>query len=619
MRAIANEQIDGFPKKDLLKTVFVEHEIQERQVGEDDHKYPIYNTDLSGIDWVLDYLNNVYGIYPNVSRQCVYEKMKKTGFGSSMENLERAANMDMPVTTYSGGWKMKMQLCAASLLDADILMLDEPTGHLDITNIVWLKDWLRTFLKGGGSIITTSHDSVFLTEMCTHIIDFQKKKLITFRGNLTSFVEKFPEKRGYFELKDDIVKFEFPQPGNLEGVKSLSKHILKMNHVYFTYPSRSKPTVTNISLECSRISRVAVIGPNGAGKSTAIKLLIGELKPSQGFIYKHPNLRLAYVAQHAFYHLEKHATRTPTQYIMWRFAGNEDKESIELLDKRSEDLAKSIHFYLDSSGLRECITPDDEKKKVIPEAILSKHESKKGKEYQVKWKDKSKEETTWVEREILIKMGATKLVQKFDEQEAVAGGLMNRPLTSKCIQEHFQKFGIEPEHASHTLIRSLSGGQKIKVVLAAALWQNPHLIILDEPTNYLDRDSLGALVIAIQNFQGGVIIISHNREFADAVCQEKWIMDCGNLRKEGESINHHHEENSSNHLIEDDIVLDSLGNEIRVEKKKTLSDKEKKIEIKRLQKLLNEAKKKKIRLTEDEIIDYELKIEELQNPSTNAQ
>lgn len=100
----------------------------------------------------------------------------------------------MPVTTYSGGWKVKMQLCAATLMDADILMLDEPTGHLDVANIAWIKNWLRSFLAKGGSIMATSHDSEFLEEMCTHIIDFQKKKLVMFRGNLKDFVVQNPEK-----------------------------------------------------------------------------------------------------------------------------------------------------------------------------------------------------------------------------------------------------------------------------------------------------------------------------------------------------------------------------------------------------------------------------------------
>merc|ERR1711862_105449 len=84
----------------------------------------------------------------------------------------------------------------------------------------------------------------------------------------------------------------------------------------------------DVSLTVSQCSRVAVIGANGAGKSTAIKVLVGEQTPTDGAIWKTAGLRLAYVAQHAFHHLEKHMGETPVQYIMWRFAGNDDKESL---------------------------------------------------------------------------------------------------------------------------------------------------------------------------------------------------------------------------------------------------------------------------------------------------
>merc|ERR1712167_298112 len=104
------------------------------------------------------------------------------------------------------------------------------------------------------------------------------------------------------------------------------------------------------------------------------------------------------------------------------------------------------------------------------------------------------------------------------------------------VEKHLANFGIDAEAASHTHISALSGGQKVKVVIAAAMWQNPHILILDEPTNYLDRDGLGALTAAIKEFGGGVIIISHNREFADSVATEKWIMDKGYLRREGEVV-----------------------------------------------------------------------------------
>merc|ERR1712071_475033 len=144
--------------------------------------------------------------------------------------------------------------------------------------------------------------------------------------------------RSYFELSNEVMNFTFPIPGPMEGVKSRSKVVLRMNGVDVQYPTKDKPTVMDINLTVSQCSRVAVIGANGAGKSTAIKALVGEQAPSKGTVWKAPGLRMAYVAQHAFHHLEKHMSSTPTQYIMWRFAGNDDKESLEFAtDKLSVD------------------------------------------------------------------------------------------------------------------------------------------------------------------------------------------------------------------------------------------------------------------------------------------
>merc|ERR1740138_1947961 len=112
---------------------------------------------------------------PPVTQEQAEKVMEEIGFGNSKSGSgkDRAADAAMGVTTYSGGWKMKMQLCAATLMKADILMLDEPTGHLDVKNIAWLQEWLGAFMSKGGSVIATSHDTSFLDNMCTHIVDFQ--------------------------------------------------------------------------------------------------------------------------------------------------------------------------------------------------------------------------------------------------------------------------------------------------------------------------------------------------------------------------------------------------------------------------------------------------------------
>ena len=170
---------------------------------------------------------------------------------------------------------------------------------------------------------------------------------------------------------------------------------------------------------------------------------------------------------------------------MWRFAGNEDKENVELLHQDTQDeesLPKKKYMVNpnDLTSLKECFGEDEEKKAIEPEKVLGRRDNKKEKikEYEVKFKDKSSDSNMWVPRDILINMGGLAMIQRQDEKEAVAAGLMSKPLTSSSVEQHLAGFGIEPEHASHTLIRSLSGGQKVKVVLAASLWQNPHLVIL---------------------------------------------------------------------------------------------------------------------------------------------
>merc|ERR1712232_920026 len=336
----------------------------------------------------------------------------------------------------------------------------------------------------------------------------------------------------------------------------------------------------------------------------------------------------AYVAQHAFHHLEKHMQSTPTQYIMWRFAGNDDKESMEFKSAElsvDEEAARAVKWCIDgvTGGVRKCTLPAEDAKKakqdegniVIPDAIMNRRQKKKEKtfEYEVKWQYKPIESNLYVEKDILIKMGYLKMVQREDERQAAMAGLMTKQLTQPSVEKHLADFGVDAESASHTQLNQLSGGMKVKVVLAAAMWQNPHILILDEPTNYLDRDGLGALVLAIKDYKGGVLIISHNKEFCDGVATEKWIMKGGHLRIEGESVGNDEEDKSGNKAMED--VYDGAGNKIAVNKQATMTDKDKKKAIKDLEKKLKEGKKKKT-LTDEEMWEIEDKLNELKEALT---
>ena len=553
LKAIANGQVDNFPPPEELKTVYVEHDIQGSY------------SDLKLVEFIKLFNKNI-------DDNVIYNKLIEFGFSD--------ANINYVISNLSGGWKMKLALCSAILEEPDILLLDEPTNHLDTTNIKWLENFLISQTKKTSLII--SHDTKFLDNITTNIIHYEdNRKLKNYKGNLEQFVKRVPKAKTYYELSDENLSFTFPTPGLLEGIKSKGKAIIKMENCTYKYPMRENPTVMNITLQASLNSRVAVTGPNGAGKSTIIKIFCGELKPTIGNVWRHQNMRIAYIAQHAFYHLEKHLDKTPNEYIQWRYSSGEDREKAE--DK--EDLTKEKVFK----------TEDGTIEKGVIEYLCSRRKTKRTYEYEVKWLNKDVDKNTWLSREKLEENGYAKLVQRLDQQEALRSGLATKSLTTKFIEKQLYEMGIESEIATHSRIRGLSGGQKVKVVLAACMWNNPHILVMDEPTNYLDRDSLGALAAGIKKYEGGVILISHNSEFTNNICSEKWIVNNGKLIREGEEQN---DEKINQNIEISDTVLDSMGNEIKVKKEKVLTAREKK----KLEKKKAERRKKGLPSESDE--DY---------------
>merc|ERR1711953_309237 len=435
------------------------------------------------------------------------------------------------------------------------------------------------------------------------------------------FVAKNPEAKIYFEItKSAKVKFTFPAPGPLEGVKSRGKALLTMRDVHFQYPGTPKPQLYGVGVQVSQMSRVAIVGPNGAGKSTMIKCLLGELKPTSGTIMKVQGARVAYMSQHAFHHIENHLDISATAYIMQRFAGGEDNESLENLanlgaTKETENKKAKKCIYKEGN-LIECDTFYNDKgeleyqkksldKAVELEAIATRRKGKKEHEYECKWKGYSIDFLTWVGRGLLIEMGYKTNVQREDEKQAAMDGLQNKQLTTPGVEKHLADFGVAADFATHNPMRALSAGQKVKVVLGAAMWQNPHILVIDEPTNYLDRDALGALTEAIEGWGGGVVVISHNLEFCNRVATEKWIMDAGHLRAEGGEYVDIKLEGKGG----DDEVVDASGNVLAVNRDKKMDRKDMKKAIKDVEKKIKEGKKTK--LSDEEMWALEDKLNEL--------
>ncbi|KAG6903068.1 hypothetical protein C0995_006255 [Termitomyces sp. Mi166 len=471
MRQLKEGKVENFPPQSQLRCVMVEHSLQ----GED--------ASLSVLDFIAADLALV-----DVPRSRIRDQLLEVGFDD-----KRQAEI---VGGLSGGWKMKLELARAMLYKADLLLLDE----LDKMSVKWLEQYLVS--QKNVTCLIVSHDSGFLDNVTTDIIHYESKKLVYYPGNLSAFVEKHPEAKSYYTLAATSVKFSFPPPGSLMGVRSPTRAILKLSNCTFTYPGRSAPSLYNVSCALSLSSRVGVIGPNGAGKSTLIKLITGETIPQE----------------------ERHLEKTPIGYIQWRFQDGHDRE---LLEKATRVLTPEEQRVFDT----EWVGKDGSKRKL--EMLLGRQKLKKSFQYEVKWRGLDHKFNTWVSREDLLAKGFAKPVQQFDDLEASREGAGARDTTAHLVRKHLEQIGLDGDIAQYNEISGLSGGQKIKLVIAACLWNNPQICVLDEPSNFLDREALGGLAVAIRDWAGAVVIISHNEEFVTALCPEIWNVNAGRMTHQG--------------------------------------------------------------------------------------
>jgi len=374
-----------------------------------------------------------------------------SGLGFANDTLER------PVSSFSGGWRMRLNLARALMHRADLLLLDEPTNHLDLEAILWLEQYLAHY---PGSLLLVSHDREFLNACVNRIAHVHDKTIDTYTGDYDDFerarAEKIAQQNQAFNqqqakvahLEDFVRRFRAKASKAKQAqsrIKALERitriapaHVtdghfeleieaperspdllMRADNMGFSYGEKS--LFKNINLVLRAGDRIALLGPNGAGKSTLIKLLVGELAPTSGRLELTPDIRIGYFAQHQLENLDSAAT--PLQH-MERLAPKE----------------KSVNL-----------------------------------------------------RTFLGRFG-------------LGGDSEDRP------------------------VASFSGGEKSRLALALLAWQKPHLLLLDEPTNHLDLDMRDALTIALEEYTGAVVIVSHDRSLIRAVADELWLVVDGEAK-----------------------------------------------------------------------------------------
>jgi len=463
------------------------------------------------------------------------------------------AKLSDPVADLSTGWRMRLTLAVAMLKHADLVLLDEPTNHLDEQSVDWLALYILSIHKS--SVMVISHEPKFLNRICTHVVAYVDRKLEYSEGDFDAFAARrgltteqihsmlsgnlsFDQKAG--DADDDSgedkkvtitaiagpPKLSFPIPGSMEGVKSTSRAVLEAKNVSFRWSADKSHLIHDCSAKLSLGSRVAICGRNGCGKSTLMTILASQMSPSEnkdgtmGEVQRHCNLRMAYMTQDHLSSLGPFFETSPFVYITTRFKNGCDGD----LQKRLMEPEDAAEAERRMHGAKKHGKYGNEVEELVSRTKVGSQPA-----YEVRWQglDDPKQNTI-VPVSTLRAMGLEKVIIACDERIAAkAAGLDQRPLTRREVTKHCEAFGIDEEMCCNRQIQGFSAGQKVRLSLAAMFWTKPHFIMIDEPTNYLDVETVEALAKALTNFRGGILMIEPKTDFVERICNEKWLMEDG--------------------------------------------------------------------------------------------
>jgi ATP-binding cassette, subfamily F, member 3 len=373
------------------------------------------------------------------------------GLGFKSDELEK------PVSTFSGGWRMRLNLAQALMCRSDLLLLDEPTNHLDLDAIIWLEDWLRRY---PGTFIIVSHDRDFLDGVVKAIVHIDQRRLRRYTGDYSSFetqraqavvlaaaqVEKQARERAHLQSFIDRFRAKATKARQAQSrMKMLAKmedlaplHVAAPFSFEFRDPERSpdpllvledvaagyaeKRVLSGVALSLRANERIGLLGVNGAGKSTLVKTLAGVLRILGGSATLNKGVEVGYFAQ----------------------------DQVEML---RDDESPLWHL-----------------RRLAPQAR---------------------------------------------EQD---------------LRNYLGGFNFPGDMATDA-VANFSGGEKARLALALIVWQRPNLLLLDEPTNHLDLETREALTVALAQFEGTLVLVSHDRHLLRATTEKLLIVENGTLRE----------------------------------------------------------------------------------------
>jgi ATP-binding cassette subfamily F protein 1 len=414
----------------------------------------------------------------------IYERMNELGSASAearaskiLHGLGFTEEMQKRATNlFSGGWRMRISLARALYIQPTVLLLDEPTNHLDLRAVLWLEEYLTRWKK---TLVVVSHDRDFLNSITTDIIHLHDERLHYYRGNFESFEDMYEQKRR--EMNKEFEKFE-------KQMKAAKK-------------SGSKD-------KADKVAKQAKHSAKQKGKKSGK----GQDQGSSETTTAAPRKWNDYTVKFEFPEPTELSSASLLQLIdaSFKYPGRDDFG------------LKDLNIGIDM-GSRVCIVgPNGAGKTTLMNLLAGDLEPTQG--------DQKKSHRLRIGRYNQHFVDALAFDVSAVEYLQNMSGLRPEEIRAKL-----GKFGLSGHHHLQPIMK-LSGGQKARVVFAAIALSNPHILLLDEPTNHLDMESIDALADALEEFEGGVVIISHDSRLLSRVCDdaersEVWIVENGMVQE----------------------------------------------------------------------------------------
>ncbi|MEO8545064.1 MAG: ATP-binding cassette domain-containing protein [Burkholderiaceae bacterium] len=388
----------------------------------------------------------------------------------------RTAELENPVNSFSGGWRMRLQLARALMCPADLLLLDEPTNHLDLDALVWLESWLKKF---EGTMLVISHDREFLDAVTNVTLHIDAGKLVRYGGNYSKFEDMRAEQ---MELQQN----------------AFSKQQEKIAHLQ-KFISRFKAKASKAKQAQSRVKaldRMEKIAPLLAEADFSFEFREPANLPNP--MLSMQDISVGYPAPD-----DAPEGSAPTVIVRGISRSVLAGQRIGILGANGQGKSTLV-------------------KTIARELAVIDGQITEGKGLNIGY---------FAQQELdVLRPADTPLDHMITLVRTLtaAGKISGQATREQDLRSFLGNFNFSGDMVKQA-VGSMSGGEKARLVLCMIVWQRPNLLLLDEPTNHLDLATREALGMALNEFEGTVMLVSHDRALLRSVCDEFWMVSRGGV------------------------------------------------------------------------------------------